>query len=167
MSVLIDGHNLVAQLDDLSLSDPDDEARLVQRLKVYRSAINRPITVVFDHGERYTPPQDLSGGGVKVLFAALDSSADELIVQRITRSREPHALLVVSTDGEVQAAARSRGAQVMTAQEFARQMKETHAPRHKRRRRKPVFEPAVSAAEVEYWVRQFESRKGERKRSGA
>jgi len=167
MSILIDGHNLIGQLEDLSLSDPDDEAKLVARLRVYRSATNRPITVVFDHGERYAPPQGLSGSGVEVIFAPVDSSADELIVQRIAQSHEPHALLVVSADKEVQAAARSRGAQVMTAQEFVRQMKETHAPRNKRRRRKPVFEPAVPAAEVEYGVRQFKSRKGERKRSGA
>ena len=29
---LIDGHNLIGQLPDLSLTDPDDEAKLVQKL---------------------------------------------------------------------------------------------------------------------------------------
>lgn len=167
MSILIDGHNLIAQLDDLSLSDPDDEAKLVQRLRVYHSAVNQHITIVFDHGDHYVPPLNLSAGEVEVVFAPMNSSADEVIIKRIAQESAPRALLVVSTDGEVRAVARSHGAQVMTAHEFARQMKETHAPRNKRRRRKPVFGPSVSAAEVEYWVRQFESHEGERKRSGA
>lgn len=166
MSILIDGHNLIGQLDDLSLSDPHDEAKLVERLRVYRSAINRPITVVFDHGERYVPPRDFSRGGVKAIFAPMDSSADEVIMKRIALETNPHALLVVSTDGEVRAAAQSRGAQVITAQEFARQMKEARAFRSKGRRRRTIIEPPVPAAEVEYWSRRFESFRDGRKDAG-
>jgi len=33
MPYLIDGHNLIAQMPGFSLSDPDDEARLVLRLR--------------------------------------------------------------------------------------------------------------------------------------
>jgi hypothetical protein len=33
MPFLIDGHNLIGALPDLDLDDPDDEARLVERLQ--------------------------------------------------------------------------------------------------------------------------------------
>ncbi len=33
MHYLIDGHNLIAQISDISLDDPDDEAKLVLRLE--------------------------------------------------------------------------------------------------------------------------------------
>ena len=35
MPILIDGHNLIAKLPDLRLDDPDDEAKLVARLRAY------------------------------------------------------------------------------------------------------------------------------------
>ena len=98
MSILIDGHNLIGQSPGLALDDPDDEARLVQRLRVYRSVVRQPITVVFDSGAAYVPPLNLSGGGVEVVFAAAGSSADGLIISRIGRVREPGELLVVSSD---------------------------------------------------------------------
>ena len=161
MSILIDGHNLIGQIADLSLSEPDDEAKLVQRLRIYRSIINRPITVVFDHGEHYVPPQSHSGGGVEVIFAQPQSSADEHIVHRIRQNRDPRQLLVVSTDHDIQAVARSYGAQVMTSQEFAQEIKRTHAPKHKRRRRAPQ-EPSLSRREVEEWLTIFKNRSKKR-----
>jgi len=38
MPLLIDGHNLIGQIPDISLSDPDDEAKLVLLLRRYTTA---------------------------------------------------------------------------------------------------------------------------------
>lgn len=50
--LLIDGHNLIGSgaLADISLDDEDDEAKLVARLRVWRSKAKDQMTVVFDHG---------------------------------------------------------------------------------------------------------------------
>ena len=157
MSILIDGHNLIGQIADLALSDPDDEARLVQRLKVYRNVANRPITVVFDPGPSYTPPHNLSGGGVEVVFANRKSSADELIMARIWRYPDPGHLLVVSSDREIMEVARSRGAEVVTAQDFARMMAKFHGPKRQRSKRLPQ-EAGLSQREVQEWLDLFRSR---------
>ena len=157
VSILIDGHNLIGQLKDLSLTDPDDEAKLVQRLRVYRNVANRPITVIFDSGATYCPPHNLSGGGVEAIFASVNSSADRHIISRIKHSANPCSLLVVSSDHEIQAVARSRGAGVLTSQEFARKMTHTHAPKHERRKR-VSREQALSAREVDEWLVIFQYR---------
>ena len=68
MPILIDGHNLIGQMSDLSLADPDDEAKLLQRLRGYRNVANQPITVVFDSGSHYSLPQDRSCGWGNVLL---------------------------------------------------------------------------------------------------
>ena len=154
MSILIDGHNLIGQSPDLTLADPDDEARLVQRLKVYRSIVRKPITVIFDSGASYVPPHKLSGGGVEVVFADLRSSADKLIISRIEHCTAPRELLVVSSDHEIQVTARVRGTRVMSAQDFAAEMSKTHGPKHKKRRRPPP-EPGLSAREVTEWLALF------------
>jgi len=164
LALLIDGHNLIGQMADMSLADPDDEARLVQRLKIYRNAVNTPITVVFDSGKSYTPPHNMSGGGVEVVFAGRYSSADRLIIYRIEHALDPADLLVVSSDQEIVDAARQRGAKIVSASDFARQMARSHGPPRRRRARSPKAEGRVSAREVDEWLALFRNRrKGERK----
>ncbi len=48
MPLLIDGHNLIGHSPDLSLSDPNDEAKLIARLRRYVARTDRQVTVVFD-----------------------------------------------------------------------------------------------------------------------
>ena len=52
MPLLIDGHNLIGrgQLPGLRLDDPDDEAKLVTRLRAYCARARKRATVVFDRG---------------------------------------------------------------------------------------------------------------------
>ncbi len=47
MPLLIDGHNLIGRLPDLRLDDPDDEAKLVARLRTYCARTRKRITAVF------------------------------------------------------------------------------------------------------------------------
>lgn len=158
MAILIDGHNLIGQMPDLSLADPDDEAKLVQRLKIYRDAVKMPITVVFDPGESCTPPHSLSEGGIEVIFAGQRNSADRLIISRIQRAANPEHLLVVSSDQEIVDVARRFGAQVMSAPDFVRAMARTHGAR-RRRPKKPKLEERVPAREVDEWLALFKGRK--------
>ena len=50
MAYLIDGHNLIGQLPDLSLNDPNDEAKLVQKLIGFAARQQKRVVVVFDSG---------------------------------------------------------------------------------------------------------------------
>ena len=94
---------------------------------------------------------------MEVVFANLGSTADQHIISRINRYANPRKLLVVSSDREIQNAARSRGARVITSEEFSQQMVRTHAPKHKRRRPKPK-EQNLSRREVEEWLSIFQNR---------
>ncbi|MCD6555118.1 MAG: NYN domain-containing protein [Anaerolineae bacterium] len=119
MSLLIDGHNLIAKLPGISLNDPYDEAKLVERLRSYRARTGKRIVVVFDGGVPAGWSADLSCGGITVIFASPGRTADRIIVERIRRDRNPRGLVVVSSDHEVMAAAEERGARVMSAESFA------------------------------------------------
>jgi uncharacterized protein len=162
LALLIDGHNLIGQMTDLSLADPDDEAKLVQRLKIYRTAVNMPITVIFDPGDSYTPPHDLSGGGVEVVFAGQRMSADRLIISRIRRATDPGQLTVVSSDQEIVDAARRCGAHTVAVADFIREMARSHGPR-RRRPKTPKLEQRVPASEVNEWLALFAARKKPKK----
>lgn len=122
MPLLIDGHNLIGQLPDLSLDDPDDEAKLVKRVRHYCFRHRRRATVIFDRGLPGGSSRRLSSPQVEVVFATSGSTADALIENRLRRAQDPTGLLVVSSDRAVQAAARRRGARVIPAGAFAAEL---------------------------------------------
>lgn len=122
MPILIDGHNLIGKLPDIRLDDPDDEAKLVVRLRTYCARTNKRVTVAFDHGLPGGPSRELSGGGVKVIFAVAGRTADGILCERIRRARDPRGLTVVTSDHQIVAAAQARGARVVRSEEFAVQL---------------------------------------------
>ncbi len=155
MPLIIDGHNLIGQMLDISLSDPHDEEKLIARLEEYHRERGTPIIVVFDPGQSPPPAKRLRGKGIKVLFAPPGSKADTLIINLIKKSPYPRGLTIVSSDREVRRAARARRAKRMTAQRFARLLS--------RPKRSQVKEPAIkekelSSSEVREWMAIFEKR---------
>ncbi|MCR4407088.1 MAG: NYN domain-containing protein [Anaerolineae bacterium] len=149
MLLLIDGHNLIAKLPGISLDDPHDEARLVERLRRYRAHTGKRIVVVFDCGVPAGWSADLSGGGITVIFAAPGKPADRIIIERIRRSRNPRDLAVISSDREVMAVAEEYGARVIPADSFVATLS-TPPPTIEER-----AELKLSPIEVEEWLHIF------------
>ena len=152
MPVLIDGHNLIGRLPDISLADRDDEARLVARLQAYAGRTGKRVTVVFDRGLPGGRSQALSGGRVEAVFAPTGRNADGVLIERIERARNPRGLVVVTSDREVIAAAQRRGAQVVRAEAFVGEL--APAPASAGRGREDVH---LSPDEVEAWMEIFEN----------
>jgi predicted RNA-binding protein with PIN domain len=154
MSLLIDGHNLIGrgQLPGLHLDDPDDEAKLVIRLRTYCARTGKRVTVVFDHGLPGGPSWELSGGGVEAVFAPAGRTADGILRERVRRARDPRALTVVTSDRHVIAAVQARGARVIRAEEFAAQLNPPPPAKD------GVKDEQVSAAEVAEWLKLFAQR---------
>jgi hypothetical protein len=149
MPLLIDGHNLIGQMPDLRLDDPDDEAKLVARLRTYCARERKRATVVFDHGLPGGQSEALSGAGVNVVFASAGRSADGILRERIREARDPRALLVVSSDRAVIAAAKAGKVRLMRAEVFAARL---GAPA---RGTESAQEPQLSPEEVEEWMQIF------------
>lgn len=155
MPLIIDGHNLIGQMVEISLSDPHDEEKLIARLEEYHRERGIPIIVVFDPGQAPPPAKRLQGKGIKVLFAPPGSKADTLIINLLKKNPYPKGLTIVSSDREVRRAARARRAKTMTAQRFARMLS--------RPKRPPLTEPTIkekglSSSEVREWMAIFEKR---------
>jgi predicted RNA-binding protein with PIN domain len=151
MPVLIDGHNLIGRLPDISLGDPDDEVRLVARLQAYAGRTGKRVTVVFDRGLPGGRSRALSRGRVEVVFAPTGRNADMLLMERIRRARNPRGLTVVTSDREVIATARDRGARVVRAEEFVGELEPSPAPQGTG---KP--DAHLSPEQVEEWLELFD-----------
>jgi predicted RNA-binding protein with PIN domain len=157
MPLLIDGHNLIGKMSELSLEDPEDEVKLVHRLRRYCWRHRRRATVIFDAGLPGDRSPRLSTPETEIIFASAGGDADAIIRRRLATARDPSGILVVSSDQAVQAAARERGARIMEAEDFAERLAEHPLSQS-------VKEPLLSEEEVMDWLRFFEDRR-ERKRT--
>ena len=156
MSFLIDGHNLIPNVRGLSLQSIDDEMQLIERLQVFCRIEKRSVEVFFDKA-----PPGQGGmrrfGRVTAHFIREGQTADSAISARLRRLKTGAAnWTVVSSDRQVQAEARSVQAQIISSDEFARRMEAAEA---RAGAEEPGKEKTLSEAEVEEWMRIFNSGK--------
>ena len=168
MPLLIDGHNLIGSgmLEGISLEDEDDELRLVTRLRVWRSNYKGDMTVVFDRGIVGGASRELSGSGVKVIFARDPQDADDWIKRRI-HTRQP-GLTVVTNDWALRQEAKLHDVDTWRPDEFVRRMQSGQAGPQKEAGSKvePGAETDVnlSAVELSEWMQIFGPPPNPRKR---
>jgi uncharacterized protein len=153
--ILIDGHNLIGQMPDVQLDDPDDEEKLLARLRAYRACVGTEIVVYFDPGLVYHGPGRRSASGITVRRAGIGQQADDLIVQDVRRSSCPRDLTVVTSDRTIQQVAARMGCQVVDAASFLADMGCPARRKPRRARGAAVREPRLSREEVKEWLKVF------------
>ena len=122
MPYLVDGHNLIPHVPGLSLSALDDELDLISLLQEFCRQARKTVEVYFDRAPHGFPAQR-SFGRVKAIFVPQEITADEAIRRRLKAlKKEARNWVVVTSDHQVQAEARSAGARVTDSEKFARQM---------------------------------------------
>lgn len=151
---LVDGHNLIGQMPDIALDDPDDENQLVDRL--HRLVLRYPrhqVTVVFDGGTygpaRYRDPQR-----VRTIFARSPSDADSRIIRILETCAHPAAYTLVSADRAVKAAANIHAIRIMPPAEFI-VLLNTPSPKRPNQHRPNRPEPKQSRTSVDEWMQIF------------
>ncbi len=162
--LLIDGHNLIGKMPNVSLSDPDDELKLLRALENYHAMHpHETMLVVFD------PSRDGRGGwspmrsgvaGIAVRFAPRGSTADAVIARIVRDEQKPRSVTVVSSDNAVRKSAQERGAKTLSSEEFVVKLRERYNPRQPKP--KPVDVDASekpSDSDAAYWSQFFKEPK--------
>jgi len=153
MPYIIDGHNLIPKIQGLSLQDIDDEMQLVEMLQDFCRSRGRKVEVYFDNA----PPGQLKVqkfGHVTAFFVRAGITADMAIKQKLRRlGNEARNWSVVSSDREVQSAARAARATVIPTQAFAGQLLQSveQTPTSA----DSSDDPTLSTEEVEDWLKLF------------
>lgn len=156
MPYLIDGHNLIPKIPGLSLQAIDDEVQLIKLLKVFCRQQRKRVDVYFDNAPA-GHSRTRKFGSVTAHFVRQGATADAAIYARLrSLGRSARNWTVVSSDREVQAAARAAHAQVASSEVFAQELEQpasetTIAPSG------PGSDAnlALSQEEVDDWLRLF------------
>jgi predicted RNA-binding protein with PIN domain len=126
------------------------------------------VTVVFDAaGAPPGLPSSMTHRDVHVRFAKGYASADDLLEELIRADSVPRKLTVVSSDHRIQRAAHRRRATAVDSDVWFQDAQRRRAQRNLKPRSKDAPPGAVTADEVEYWLRQFEEKPDEEKLEGA
>lgn len=153
MHYLIDGHNLIGKLPDISLSDPDDEVQLILRLRQWTAVTpKRRVTVYFDGGIPGGRNVKLSSPQVQVVFATAGKTADALLIRRINKVKNPPEFTLVTSDQAIIKTAVARKMKYLRSETFAEHLTETGA------KRQIPTEPEdrrLSETEVDEWLKLF------------
>ncbi len=150
MLYLIDGHNLIPKAG-LRLDSPDDELELVAILQDFARIKRQQVEVYFD-GAPIGHAGSRKFGTVHAHFIKQGQTADNAIRMRLTnKAKDSKNWVVVSSDREVQGAARARHAQFVSAEEFVKMLREARSsvPLANTNDRK------LSEAEVDEWLEIF------------
>lgn len=164
--LLIDFNNLIhaAAANGRELTTRSLESLLLMSRFATRGAI-----VVCDGAERRSALSEegagTSGGSMcRIIFAGPRSDADSVIERLLNEDSSPRRFAVISTDRRVRAAARRRGAESLTSEEFLRAIARDSAA-WRRRADGARREEFMDEAEVLQWLKVFDA--GEKPAVGA
>jgi predicted RNA-binding protein with PIN domain len=135
----------------LRLDSPDDEMELVAILQEFARLKRQQVEVYFD-GAPVGQAGTRKLGTVKAHFVRLGQTADNAIRARLIKmEKTAKNWTVVSSDREVQSAARLAHAQFITSEEFVKMIKRAinSAPKANTDNKK------ISSQEVDEWLRLF------------
>lgn len=153
--LIIDAYNVLHVTGvlppELAGLEPPDLAELVGA-----SRWGRHQAVLVCDGTKPRSARSTDRGPVRVAYAGGGASADDAIARLVDESSHPRRLTVVSNDRAVQRAARRRGAKVLRADEFLRQLASDAAKAARGRRALPRRDHGpLPAAHVDAWLRYF------------
>ena len=154
MPYVVDGHNLIPKLG-LRLDSPDDEMELVAILQEFARLKRQQVEVYFD-GAPIGHAGTRSLGTVRAHFVKLGQTADDAIRARLNKmGKSAKNWIVVSSDREVQSAARVNQAKHISSEEFVRVIREARNSPSKGN----ATDKKISTQEVEDWLKLFNDRK--------
>lgn len=149
MPYLIDGHNLIPKLG-LRLDSPDDEMELVAILQEFARLSRHAAEVYFD-GAPSGQARTEKFGAVTAHFVRLGATADSAIKSRLQKmGREARNWVVVSSDHQVQDAARAVHASVTSSDKFASLLRKARGTASK-----STEGNSLSSEEVDEWLNLF------------
>jgi predicted RNA-binding protein with PIN domain len=157
MSYIIDGSNFLGRAGR-PVKDPAEKMELARRLSVFQRQTRARVTLLFDGAADpalETPPPAPGQRTLSVLFPPGGRPADDLIMEILEGRKENRDVVLVTSDRELAAFGRRRGARVKACADFARDLRCVVREFHRARacRKREIKPPA--GLELRLWLDVF------------
>jgi predicted RNA-binding protein with PIN domain len=155
MFLIVDGYNLLRVAEKIEGCESITDAALCTMIAQYLRQIGATGLVVFDGigPPDKNPFENISR--MEVLFSGRHADADSIIINKISLDSAPKGLVIVSSDNELQAAARKRKAISVKSQIFFPQMLAELSKKRKHPQEPPEKRTGITEGETEEWLRTF------------
>jgi len=159
MPVIVDTFNVLHQTGVLPPNLAGvDVAGLIDLIS--RSRFRRSRVRLVCDGTSKLPDDTAETGQITIEFSGHGRTADDVIASHVDRSTAPKRLTIVSSDREVQKAARRRRCSVISSEAFLKQLaddierEERNAPQQRPQRPQKFIRP-LSERDTARWMREF------------
>lgn len=115
--LIIDGHNLIGAMPDLSLSDHHCKERLLRMLEKYQYIINERMIIVFD-GADFLNAEKYQRNKIEICYPPKDLDADIVIKKLIEKYKNNTGIKVVTSDNELKSLVKRRGLIIRSSKQF-------------------------------------------------
>jgi len=152
---IVDGYNLLRIIERTEGWESTSDAALCTMLSQFLRAVGATGQVVFDGiGPPDKKPFE-NFSNMEVIFSGRSCDADSVILNKISLDSAPKSLLIVSSDRELQAAAKKRKAPFVKSQVFFAQMLAELGKKRKPPQEPPAKRTGITDGETEEWLKTF------------
>ncbi|MGB4703492.1 MAG: NYN domain-containing protein [Candidatus Saccharicenans sp.] len=124
MAYLIDGNNLMGQMDPYFKVDPLSRNKIIARLLLFQKITRSRIFLVFDGRPPLDEHEIKLNPKFTVLFPEPGQTADSLIEELLSEKKDRRYFLLVSSDRGLREIARVHGTRSISTPEFLKQLKQ-------------------------------------------
>jgi len=158
VAYLIDGNNFIGHTSPYEIKNIRSKYELVYRLLIFQLIKKTKIFLVFDGPpDSLLSTKEFKEKPFQIIFPPIEKNADMIIKDIILKQKDLKKFLVVSMDREIKNFARSKGAKVLSCEDFNTQLKET-MKKHKKFLEKQKNVTTSSPLEVKHWIEIFKAK---------
>jgi predicted RNA-binding protein with PIN domain len=155
MFVIVDGYNLLRYAEKVEGWEGLSDSAMCMMIAQYLRRINATGQVVFDG---IGPPEKAPFENLprlEVIFSGRRSDADSIMLDKISVNSAPKSLFIVTSDREIQAAAKRRKAAFAKSQVFFAMMVTELDKKVKSPQEPPQKRTGITEGETEEWLKTF------------
>jgi predicted RNA-binding protein with PIN domain len=155
MFLIVDGYNLLRQAEKMEGWEKLTDGMMCKMISEYLRRINATGAIVFDGigPPNKAPFENLAR--LEVIFSGRRVDADSIILDKISLDSAPKGLFLVSSDRELQAAAKKRKAGFAKSQVFFATMVDELDKKRKGPQEPPQKRTGITEGETDEWLRTF------------
>ncbi len=153
MPYIVDGNNVIGHASGWEIGSSSSRHRLIDEVAAFVVSTREKVTIVFDGAPEDRIPDGSWHRGILVRYSKRGSNADRVVSSLVAESTDRRRLTVVTSDRQLAAECRSRGARTLGSDEFRRFIAQ------RQRQKPPISDPGAAARPAEIpvddWFRYF------------